>query len=132
MTGSPGVNSKLFPKVRIQEILGRWWDSKVLSPLRKPKAPSQARSQGGTVFDIQPELSSQQAVGVLLQLRDCLEYEPKPNKVIRRGGYNGRSQFLEQLCNALENDFNIQNRVSEHSGKQIEQLEIKDHAEARL
>ncbi len=94
MTMKAEPNPKVFPKIAVQTILGDWWNSKTKSPLKKPKPQSEARSQGGNVFDIQPELSSQQAVGVLLDLKDCLGYEPKPKKVIKRGGYSDCAEFF--------------------------------------
>ena len=57
------------------------------------------------MFDIQPELSSQQAVAVLLELEEILGYEPK-KKVIRRGGYQSRSEFISDLSAKIEADFN--------------------------
>ena len=126
MTSKAGLNPKVFPKAAVQTILGDWWSSKTQSPLKKPKPPGEARSKGGNVFDIQPELSSQQAVGVLLDLKDQLGYEPK-KKVIRRGGYINRAQFIEHLCNALENDFKAHYGLSEQSGETVTQ-EIHAHA----
>ncbi len=57
------------------------------------------------MFDIQPELSSQQAVAVLLELEEILGYEPK-KKVIRRGGYRSRAEFIQDLSAKIEADFN--------------------------
>lgn len=73
--------------------------------LRTPKSPDERRLSGGTVFDIQPELSSQQAVAVLLDLEEILGYEPK-KKVIRRGGYSSRGQFVKELSARIESDYN--------------------------
>lgn len=120
MTSKAGLNPKVFPKAAIQKLLGTWWSSKTQSPLKKPKPAGDAHSNGGTVFDIQPELSSQQAVGVLLDLKDELGYEPK-KKVIRRGGYSGKSAFIDHLCNALEKDFNAHYGNSEQSDVTVTQ-----------
>jgi hypothetical protein len=127
MTPKPDQNPKVFPKVAVQTILGGWWDSKTKSPLKKPKPPSEARSKGGDVFDIQPELSSQQAVGVLLDIKDCLGYEPKPKKVIKRGGYLNRADFLGELCSALQKDFNAHYGVNEQTTQTVTK-EIHAHA----
>ncbi len=126
MTSNAGANPKVFPKVAVQTVLGNWWDSKTKSPLKKPKPPGEARSKGGNVFDIQSELSSQQDLGVLLDLEDHLEYEPK-KKVIRRGGYNGRTEFIGHLCDALEKDFKAHYGISEQSGETVTE-EIHAHA----
>jgi hypothetical protein len=129
MTLKASPNSKVFPKVAIQTILGNWWDSKIKSPLKKPKPPNEARTKGGNVFDIQPEMSSQQAVSVLLDVKECLGYEPKPKKVIQRGGYKSRAEFLEKLCCELEKDFKAHYGITEQSGETVAQ-EIHAHAEA--
>jgi hypothetical protein len=129
MTVKAELNPKVFPKLAVRAVLGNWWNSKTHSPLKKPKPPNEARSKGGNVFDIQPELSSQQAVGVLLDLKDCLGYEPKPKKVIRRGGYNNRTEFIEKLCGALEQDFKAHYGISEQAGETLAQ-EIHAHAQA--
>ena len=51
----------VFPVDKLKALLSSWWDSKTQSPLKSPmKTPA-----SGTVFAVQPELSSQQAVGVL-------------------------------------------------------------------
>lgn len=129
MTWKASPNSKVFPKVVIQTILGNWWDSKIESPLKKPKPPNEARTKGGNVFDIQPEMSSQQAVSVLLDVKECLGYEPKPKKVIQRGGYKSRAEFLEKLCGELEKDFKAHYGIAEQSGETVAQ-EIHAHAQA--
>ena len=61
------------------------------------------------MFDIQPEMSSQQAVAVLLELQEVLGYEPK-KKVIRRGGYGSRAEFINDLTARIEADY------KDHSG----------------
>jgi len=129
MTLKASPNSKVFPKLAIQTILGNWWDSKIKSPLKKPKPPNEARIKGGNVFDIQPEMSSQQAVSVLLDVKECLGYEPKPKKVIQRGGYKSRAEFLEKLCGELEKDFKAHYGITEQSGETVAQ-EIHAHAQA--
>ncbi|MGA3106472.1 MAG: hypothetical protein ABSD53_18480 [Terriglobales bacterium] len=92
-----------FPKERIERILGQWWDEKINSTLAQRRSPEECRRLGGTVFDIQPELSSTQAVPVLLELSDLLGYEPD-KEVIRSGGYQGRNDFIQGMCQRLEAD----------------------------
>lgn len=126
MTTKMESNPKIFPKAAIQAVLDGWWDSKTKSPLKKPKPPSETHSTGGSVFDILPELSSQQAVGVLLDLKDQLGYEPS-KKLIRRGGYKSRADFIGQFCDALEKDFKAKYDLSEQSEQNVVQ-EIHAHA----
>ena len=127
MTLKAEPNSKVFPKHAVEKISGDWWNSKTQSPLKKPKSASEARSKGGNIFDILPELSSQQAVGILLDIKDCLGYEPKPKNVIKRGGYNNRAEFIEKLCDALEKDFNAHYGIHQQAGETLAQ-EIHTHA----
>lgn len=98
------VVSKVYPTSRIANALGSWYDERMQTALRRPKSPEERKAEGGSVFDIQPELSSQQAVAVLLELEEILGYEPK-KKVIRHGGYRSRSEFINGLSAKIEADF---------------------------
>jgi hypothetical protein len=102
-TTTPEVTA--FPTAKVETVLGNWYDERMKTALRTPKSPDERRLSGGTVFDIQPELSSQQAVAVLLDLEEILGYEPK-KKVIRRGGYSSRGQFVKELSARIESDYN--------------------------
>lgn len=92
-----------FPRSTVERILGQWWDDKVSSTLSRRRSPEECRRLGGTVFDIQPELSSTQAVPVLLDLADLLGYEPD-KAVVRRGGYRGRADFVQGMSERIEAD----------------------------
>ena len=85
----------LFPTVELQNVLEKWWDSKTSSPLAAPKP-----ELGGTIFDLQPEVTSQQAVIVLLDCESVLGYQPS-KKAIKRGGYGNRAEFLQTLLSKL-------------------------------
>lgn len=99
------VVSKVYPAAQVATALENWYDERMQTALRRPKSPEERKAEGGSVFDIQPELSSQQAVAVLLELEEILGYEPK-KKVIRRGGYRSRSEFIKDLSAKIEADFN--------------------------
>ena len=94
-----------FPKTKVEHALGNWYDERMKTALRTPKSPEERNTSGGSVFDIQPELSSQQAVAVLLEMEEILGFEPK-KKVIRRGGYSSRGQFVKDLTARIESEFN--------------------------
>jgi hypothetical protein len=102
-TTNPEVT--VYPATKVETLLGDWYDERMKTALRTPKSPDERRLSGGSVFDIQPELSSQQAVAVLLDLEEILGYEPK-KKVIRRGGYSSRGQFVKELSARIESDYN--------------------------
>lgn len=99
------VVSKNYPKAAVETALGKWYDDLMQTALRRPKSPEERKAQGGSVLDIQPELSSQQAVAVLLEMEEILGYEPK-KRVIRRGGYRSRGEFIKDLSSKIETDFN--------------------------
>jgi hypothetical protein len=115
-----------FPRAEVAKALGHWWDDRLESALSRRRTPEECRRLGGTVFDIQPEMSSTQAVPVLLDLAEILGYEPD-KKVIRRGGYRSRDEFLSHMCEQLECDYTEQHR----SGKPAISLSnkgVKIHA----
>jgi len=90
----------VFPTQKIMSLLSSWWDSKMHSRLKTPmKGPVK-----GTVFALQPEMSSQQAVGILVSCKTILGYRPSKD-VIKKGGYANKAEFLDSLLKALEDKF---------------------------
>jgi hypothetical protein len=87
-----------FPRIEIESFLGNWWDQQMKSALKR------SDDKAKTVFCIQPEMSSQEAVKVLLGLTELLGYEPT-KKVIRRGGYQNRAQFILDMTSRIEAEF---------------------------
>jgi hypothetical protein len=85
-----------FPKLDVETALKSWWKEQEGSSARYGDPFSDARTNGGTVFDIQPNVSSQEAVTVLLRLEKVLGYEP-PTSVIKRGGYKTCDEFVQDL-----------------------------------
>jgi hypothetical protein len=94
----PKLQNSAFPARDVFSLLSGWWDSKVSSPLKPPKLPT-----SGTVFVLQPELSSQQAVGILISLQDILGYRPS-KKVILKGGYRNKKEFMN-LVSKIQKEF---------------------------
>jgi hypothetical protein len=88
----------------VESKLGMWWDHHESSALTRRRSPEECRRSGGTVFDIQPEVSSVQAVAALVQVEPLLGFELS-GKLIRRGGYNGRDQFVQDLTSRLEIEY---------------------------
>ena len=102
--GSPGK----YPKAEVEQVLRSWWAKQIASPIRRPpRPPAVTRKEGGTIWDVQPELSSQQAVTVLADLEQILGFRPKTS-VIRHGGYRGIDQFVRDLSTNAESAFNEQ------------------------
>lgn len=97
-----------FPATEARRFLEEWYEDQMKSALHMPKAPEQLLKEGGTVFDVQPELSSTKAVAVLLKLKKILGFEPS-KKVIKRGGYRNKQEFVTTMINALEKAFLARN-----------------------
>lgn len=93
-----------FPEQKVAEFLRGWYDQQVNSALRAPKTPDRLLKEGGTVFDIQPELSSTNAVPILLRLTDILGFEPTKS-VIKRGGYRSKQEFVQDMTAKLKAAF---------------------------
>ena len=95
-------------KSKVEQVLRSWWAKQMASPIRRPpRSPAVTRKEGGTVWDVQPELSSQQAVTVLADLEQILGFRPKTSE-IRHGGYRGVDQFVRDLSANVESAFNQQ------------------------
>ncbi len=100
----PTTPNPSFPKPQVSALLNSWYDAEMNSSLRRPRAPADARKKGGTVFDIQPEMSSTKAVNVLLDLAAILGFEPSKS-VIKKGGYANKQEFVQGLTNCAEDAF---------------------------
>jgi hypothetical protein len=93
-----------FPEQKVVDFLNGWYHQQISSALRTPKTPEQLLKEGGNVFDIQPELSSTNAVPVLLRLTDLLGFEPTKS-VIKRGGYRSKQEFVQDMTAKLKASF---------------------------
>lgn len=90
----------IFPVEKLKSILDGYWQSKMHSPLKPPtKVPV-----AGTVFALQPELSSQQAVAVLVSCKAVLGYRPSKD-VIQKGGYVNKADFINGLLGKMSKEF---------------------------
>jgi hypothetical protein len=100
MVPAPKQIASAFPTEKVKSMFSGWWDSKVQSPLKRPsKVPT-----AGTVFALQPELSSQQAVGILVSCIALLGYRPSVD-VIQKGGYVNKAAFVSGLLAAMAAEF---------------------------
>jgi len=94
----------VFDGQQVKDYLGKWYDSQMSTALRKPQRPQETEKHGGTVFDIQPEMSSTKAVTVLLDLKQILGFEPSKD-VIKKGGYKSKDEFVNALSNRVAQAF---------------------------
>jgi hypothetical protein len=101
--------ARQFPKGPVETKLDSWWRAQQSARARRGNPFADARARGGTVFDIQPQVSSQESVDVLIELGPILGYEPSTN-VIKRGGYKNREEFVHELTARMGEDFSRRNR----------------------
>jgi len=105
MAPTQDQRSQRFPKKQVRAVLANWWDEQVNSSLRRPQSRHEGRRSGGTVFDIQPEVSPAQAVAALLRVEPLLRCAVGAD-VIHRAGYKCKEEFVDDLCSRLELEFN--------------------------
>lgn len=75
----------------IHQSLAKFWDDR-----------SVALNDAATVEDLIDELDSLSAVDALLPIEEHLGMDIEADKVIRRGGYNSKQQFIDHLSAAIE------------------------------
>src|ERR1700722_14658315 len=94
-----------LPRNEVETILRNWWKAQQDFSASYGDPFSDAQNKGsGTVFDIQPKLSSQEAVTVLIKLKEVLGYEP-PTSVIKRGGYKASEEFVQDLTTRVNEGY---------------------------
>lgn len=127
VSNGQGSNTS-FDSARVSQFLGKWHDGQMSSALRRPLPPKEAVKTGCTVYDIQPEMSSTKAVPVLLELAKILGFEPS-KKVIKRGGYRSKEEFVQDMCKrskeAFEEHYGVHSSVVSKGEK-----EVRKHAQA--
>ncbi len=117
-----------FDRRRLADFLNRWYESQMATALRKPRPPEETKKHGGTVFDIQPEMSSTKAVPVLLELTDILGFEPSKD-VIKKGGYRTKDEFVNELCSRIEQSVADQVAAAAPVSQKNEKEEASKHAQ---
>lgn len=95
---------RVFPKVAIEERLRAWYKRKSSSSLRRKLTK---KSGVGTVFDVQPEISSVESVEVFLEVEPLIEFQlSKKGNLIKAGGYRSADEFVKDLLPRIEATFN--------------------------
>lgn len=97
-----------FPGEKLKTLFSGFWDEKISSPLKKP-SPVKTTN---TVFALQPELSSQQAVGVLVSCVGLLGFRPSVD-VIEKGGYPNKAAFVSGLLTKVAAEFSEKKGASQ-------------------
>jgi len=95
---------KKFAKKEMAAKLKDWYEQKSKSRLRRKLLK---KKQAGTVFDIQPEISSVESVEVFLEVEPLIKFElQRKGTLIKPGGYRSCEEFVKDLLPKLENRFN--------------------------
>ena len=101
----------LFPSGKIEERLRAWWKRKAESPLRQRSVDP--RTQGGTVFDIQPEVSSTETVEVFLEVEPLIGFKLTSSGLVKPGGYRTCDEFVQHFLPRLQAKFAAVNPTPE-------------------
>jgi len=93
-----------FPKEAIEAKLKAWYKRKSTSRLRRSILK---KKNEGTVFSVQPEISSVESVEVFLEVEPLIEFElQRKGTLIKPGGYRSSDEFVKDLLPRLEARFN--------------------------
>lgn len=106
-----------FPKDQIERKLRHWWQRKEASPLRRRVADP--RQTGGTVFDIQPLVSSQEVVQILVLIERILGFKLDTSRIIKRGGYKNVDEFVSHVMPQLQTRFLRHNSAPQRTTKPV-------------
>jgi hypothetical protein len=97
--------SPQFPKERLEKELRNWWNEQEQARNRRGNPFADANAIGGTVFAIQPQVSSQEAVALLTRLTPLLGFEPSKS-AIKKGGYSDVEEMVADFLPRVEKQFN--------------------------
>jgi hypothetical protein len=105
-----------FRKNEFEKILRDWYTAKARSPLKRKKSKI-----GGTVFDLQPEISSQETTQIVVEVEPLMGFRVKTGMIIKQGGYRNIEEFVSYTMPRLEKLFNAKYNaprklVAHHAG----------------
>jgi hypothetical protein len=93
-----------FPKKESEKFLRDWWREQEQATIRRGNPFADAKAKSGTVFAIQPQLSSLEAVAILTALKNVVGFEPSKS-VIKKGGYKDVEDLVSDFMPRLEKQF---------------------------
>ena len=93
-----------FAKEKVEAFVRDWWNEQEQARNRRGNPFADAKTKIGTVFAIQPQLSSLEAVAILTKLKPLLGFEP-PKAVIKKGGYRDLEDCVSDFLPRLERLF---------------------------
>jgi hypothetical protein len=102
-TGGPYMTTRSFDPVQVEKVLRDFWARETSTSLRES---NKTESGEGDIFDLLPEMSSHEAVKVLLDLRPILGAKLKKN-LIRRGGYSNCEEFVSHMMGRIQEELGL-------------------------
>ena len=93
-----------FDPTQVERVLREFWQRETSTSLRDPN--TDPRNGDGDVFDLLPEMSSHEAVKVLLDLAPVLGVKLKKS-LIRRGGYKNCEDFVTHVMHRISEELGL-------------------------
>jgi len=88
---------KKFPGKELEKKLRDWYTRKTSSPLKRKRVKIP-----GSIFDIQPEVSSQETTQIVVLIEPLMGFKVKTRDVIKPGGYRNIDEFVSHTLKSLE------------------------------
>lgn len=86
-----------FPSKELDKILRDFYIRKTSSPLKRKRTKIP-----GSVFDIQPEVSSQETTQIVVEVEPLMGFKVKTRDIIKPGGYRNIDEFVSYTLPRLE------------------------------
>lgn len=91
---------KTFPEKELERVLREFYNRKVGSPLRRKRV-----KPVGNVFDLQPEVSSQETTRIVALIEPLMGFRVKTGEIIKKGGYKSLEEFVMYTIPRLRQAF---------------------------
>lgn len=88
---------KNFPSKELDKILRDFYIRKTSSPLKRKRT-----TFPGSVFDIQPQVSSQETTQIVVEVEPLMGFKVKTRDIIKPGGYRNVDEFVSYTLPRLE------------------------------
>jgi len=97
--------AKSFDSAQVEKVLREFWTRETSTSLRDPNEGIPG-DRDGDIFDLLPEMSSHEAVKVLIDLAPVLGVKLKKG-LIRRGGYKNCEDFVRHLMQRIQEELGL-------------------------
>ena len=107
---------KKFQGKELEKKLREWCTLKTNSPLKRKRVKIP-----GSIFDIQPEVSSQETTQIVVLIEPLMGFKVKTRDVIKPGGYRNIEEFVSYTLKSLERLHDVRYRgvakaIPQHGG----------------